>query len=908
MSRFNDRTLALLGIPDLPHGAFEHCGDKKIKPQGGGSGGGGGQQTSTQTSYQTNIPAYLEGPTQRMVARGETLSEQGYQPYTGERVAGFTPTQTAAFNELGGLGTPSQFGQAGQSVTGAQQFGTAGAIGAMGYQPTQFNQYQMSGPGAVGAGQVQGTGYDAYGVQAAPDVTGTAYQAAQAGYTPQWSAETAQSYMSPYQKAVTDIAKREATTDAAMLNRELAGKAAKAGAFGGSRFGVEQALLGSKLATNLSDIQTKGLESAYQSGMGQFNAEQAARQAINLANQGALNQAGQFGASQAQAAALANQQARQQANMASQQAYNQALQFGATQAQAAQIANQQANLTAAQSNQQMQYQTGLQNLQAALTTQQQQDAARRAGAELNLQGAQFGAQTGLSAAERLGQLGTASQAADLQRISAQQAAGAQQQALQQQKLDTAYQQATEQRDWEKNQLGFLSGLIRGTPFSTSQLQTQSAPGSSTASQLASIGLGAYGLSSLLGKKAGGAIKGYAGGGSVEGYAYGGDISSYPDQLLQAVVAGKSDDLPVDVAKQELSRRAKLRTAVQGVRAEEELASGIAGLEADNMEFADGGIIGYAAGGLPQGYDPAIYEMFEDPTSGEVYPRKKVGAMQAYGQRLQAKAQGKQAPVEEVVAVKPASTTPAVAPQVSRTGAAVAPTTRAPRAAAPAAAPAPAVPQMSPLEEKIYARMAETDKSNAAMMEELAKGQKDVEGIRGDIRGIAALRAAAAIAQGGPGGTLAQLGRGAGAFGEEAQRGEALMQSARQGLMGQRLQMAQLERAANSGDITALATLQQLKQQQPLQEAQTKQALAYAGYLGNKGSSLGGGSNLSELKFKQANLLAQLKALQGKVDPASKAEVTRIQRELAALGGGGGSQFITKPGSGSVVRSSLYGED
>lgn len=31
----------LLGIPDLPLMAFTHCGDKKIKPEGGGKGGGG---------------------------------------------------------------------------------------------------------------------------------------------------------------------------------------------------------------------------------------------------------------------------------------------------------------------------------------------------------------------------------------------------------------------------------------------------------------------------------------------------------------------------------------------------------------------------------------------------------------------------------------------------------------------------------------------------------------------------------------------------------------------------------------------------------------------------------------------------------------------------------------------------
>jgi hypothetical protein len=35
--RFNNRFCALMDIPDLPFGAFEHIGDRKIKPQGGGN-------------------------------------------------------------------------------------------------------------------------------------------------------------------------------------------------------------------------------------------------------------------------------------------------------------------------------------------------------------------------------------------------------------------------------------------------------------------------------------------------------------------------------------------------------------------------------------------------------------------------------------------------------------------------------------------------------------------------------------------------------------------------------------------------------------------------------------------------------------------------------------------------------
>ena len=583
----------------------------------GGDGGGGSPAPTQQTVTQTNIPDWLQGPTQAMVARGELLSQQGYQPYQGQRVAGFSPAQEAAFQQVYNLSEPAGYGQAEQSIAGAQQFGAAGALQAMGYQPTNYNYFQMAGPQGIGAGQVQGTGYDAYGVQGAPAVTGTGYdaaqaQAAQAAYAPtvqgtgyqavgaeaapdiaaqnlqyfqmagpeSWTeAGTQSKYMSPYQQAVTDIAKREATTEAAALNKQLAAQAAKAGAFGGSRFGVEQALLGSKLATNLSDIQTKGLESAYQAGLGQFNTEQAARQAAgvqnlqaalgvqslgagqnlaaqqsnqqmrqqanlasqqaynqalqfgatqeqaaqlanqaafqqtslanagytqqaNLANQAALNQAGQFGAANQQAANLANQQISQQANLASQQAYNQALQFGATQAQAAQVANQAANLQAAQANQNVQYQTGVQNLQALLATQQQQEAARQAAAGINLQGAQFGTTTGLQAGTQLANLGTAQQAAELNRIQALAAAGEQQQALQQQQLSTAYQNYLEQRDWEKNQLGYLSGLIRGTPFSTTSTQSATASAPSTSSQLLSAGLGVAGLASLLKKKGG----------------------------------------------------------------------------------------------------------------------------------------------------------------------------------------------------------------------------------------------------------------------------------------------------------------------------------------------------------------------------------------------------------------------
>jgi hypothetical protein len=317
----------------LPERAFLKVGGR-ITLEGGG---GGGQSPPTESKVtQTTIPDWLQDPTIRMVTRGEALSKLPYQAYGGQRIADFTPAQQEAFKQIYGMERPGEYAAAGQS--------TGAAMGAAyGYAPGQFGSQQ------------------------------------------------AQAYMSPYQQAVTDIAKREAVGEAAMMNRELAAKASKAGAFGGSRFGVEQALLGSKLATNLSDLQTKGLQDSYLNAQQQFERDRAAA-------------------------------------------------FG---------------------------------------------------------GAQLRAQTGLTAGSQLANLGTAIQSSDLQRIQALSAAGEQQQGLQQQKLAQAYQDFLEKRDWEKNQLGYLSGLIRGTPFSTTSTQSTQQAAPSSTSQALGLGITGLGLAQLL---------------------------------------------------------------------------------------------------------------------------------------------------------------------------------------------------------------------------------------------------------------------------------------------------------------------------------------------------------------------------------------------------------------------------
>lgn len=124
--------------------------------------------------------------------------------------------------------------------------------------------------------------------------------------TQAFGAPQAQAYMSPYQQAVTDIAKREATTEGQQMLQKIGSDAARSGAFGGSRHGLLESQQYSDLAKRLSDIQTRGSQAAFENAQAQFERDRAARargaqllgglgtssQAAELQRLGALERAG----------------------------------------------------------------------------------------------------------------------------------------------------------------------------------------------------------------------------------------------------------------------------------------------------------------------------------------------------------------------------------------------------------------------------------------------------------------------------------------------------------------------------------------------------------------------------------------------------------------------------------------
>ena len=98
-------------------------------------------------------------------------------------------------------------------------------------------------------------------------------------------------FRDPYQKYVTDEALKEIDRQSQMASNQLAGKAVQAGAFGGSRFGLQQ----SELARNTADLRSRRI---FEDMSRNFQQAQAAK---NAANQQMMQQGQVFGQ-------LANQQ------------------------------------------------------------------------------------------------------------------------------------------------------------------------------------------------------------------------------------------------------------------------------------------------------------------------------------------------------------------------------------------------------------------------------------------------------------------------------------------------------------------------------------------------------------------------------------------------------------------------
>ena len=175
------------------------------------------------TKLDPTIEPYVKKALDEAEGIYDTSMEAGYLPYEGQTIADFTPEQMRAME------------------------GLAGVVG-MG-KPLQDEAL------ALARGQKE-----------------------------KFTGDIAQQYMSPYQQAVTDIEKREAAKDfESMIMPQFEKQAISAGGMSGlgSRAGVQASLLGQAQMQKLGDIQTKGLQSAYQDASAQFAAQKARERGLS---------------------------------------------------------------------------------------------------------------------------------------------------------------------------------------------------------------------------------------------------------------------------------------------------------------------------------------------------------------------------------------------------------------------------------------------------------------------------------------------------------------------------------------------------------------------------------------------------------------------------------------------------
>jgi hypothetical protein len=226
---------------------------------GGGKGGGKSSAPQTQTSYSTNLPEYAKPYYEELLkqtgkqvyrtdASGNVIGVKEFTPYTGERIAGFTPGQETVQREVAGMGTPGGFG------TAASGLGMGTGLGF----------------GAAGAGLGQAFGYSPTAI------SGGTFDPYAAAY-----------YSSPYQTGVTDIAVREARRQGDIERSRGAMGAIGRGTFGGARQSLMQSEQDRNLAQNIGDIRARGAQSGYENAQKMFEADQARRmQAAQLGQQG----------------------------------------------------------------------------------------------------------------------------------------------------------------------------------------------------------------------------------------------------------------------------------------------------------------------------------------------------------------------------------------------------------------------------------------------------------------------------------------------------------------------------------------------------------------------------------------------------------------------------------------------
>lgn len=469
-------------------------------------GGKGGKTTTTQT--QTVDPDF-KARALDVFSRAQTFADQPFRPYTGQRLADFTPMENRGFSNMDAFALSAQpainaaadttaniastgsnagldalrlMGPA-RSLTDAQRFARMAAP-----RDALFDAQGMTRaagvPSAVSDAQIFAREADAAPVFAqSQDMTrqaGTtnALRGAQSGLfgtlasEPDPIAAGIPTYMNPYTQSVVDTTLADIERSRQIAQEQNNAAAVRANAFGGSRQAVQAAETDRAALEQAARTAGALRQSGFATAAGLAAQDVANQQDALRARISGASALGQLGATEqnlalAQAGQL-GQLGGQQQQLALQRA-GQLGQLGATQQQLAlSQADQLGDLASAEQQQLMSRALGLGQLGSEAGRLQLAQGQTLSAAELAQRAQQ------LEAAGQLAALGTTGQTAALQGAQAQLAAGGLQRAQNQAGLDINRQIFMEP---EQDQLMRLQVLQQAlgmfpNPVSTTQTQTQ----------------------------------------------------------------------------------------------------------------------------------------------------------------------------------------------------------------------------------------------------------------------------------------------------------------------------------------------------------------------------------------------------------------------------------------------------
>ena len=176
--------------------------------------------TVATTQFPTELAPFIKDILEKAKAQ---QSDASYQAYTGPQLAQFTDKETAAMNAIVNQAT----GLAGTDVAQAAPY------------------FQGAKTAVEGLGQ-------------------------------QFTGDTAQQYMNPYQQAVVDQAKAKAVEDyESRIAPEIAAQAVASQPFGGSRQAIAEGMARQDLTDKLTEIQERGSADAFNQGRAAFEAQKA---------------------------------------------------------------------------------------------------------------------------------------------------------------------------------------------------------------------------------------------------------------------------------------------------------------------------------------------------------------------------------------------------------------------------------------------------------------------------------------------------------------------------------------------------------------------------------------------------------------------------------------------------------